>query len=280
MTINCKGQLIDLSTPKVMGILNVTPDSFYDGGRFVSEKNVLIQVENMLQDGANFIDIGGQSSKPKAAIVSIDEELKRVVSIVDLILKKFPETMISIDTFNSKVAQIAVENGAAIINDISAGNLDDNMFETIAKLQVPYIMMHMRGTPQTMQEMTNYDDLVKDVLFYFSEKVAKARSFGINDLIIDPGFGFAKTLEQNFELLNKLELFEMLELPILVGVSRKSMIYKTLETTPENALNGTSVLNTISLTKGGNILRVHDVKEAVECVKLYAMLDRNMRIIG
>ncbi|MCB6061908.1 dihydropteroate synthase [Flavobacterium psychrophilum] len=280
MTINCKGQLIDLSTPKVMGILNVTPDSFYDGGRFVSEKNVLIQVENMLQDGANFIDIGGQSSKPKAAIVSIDEELKRVVSIVDLILKKFPETMISIDTFNSKVAQIAVENGAAIINDISAGNLDDNMFETIAKLQVPYIMMHMRGTPQTMQEMTNYDDLLKDILFYFSEKVAKARSFGINDLIIDPGFGFAKTLEQNFELLNKLELFEMLELPILVGVSRKSMIYKTLETTPENALNGTSVLNTIALTKGGNILRVHDVKEAVECVKLYAMLDRNMRIIG
>ncbi|SNB38074.1 dihydropteroate synthase [Flavobacterium psychrophilum] len=280
MTINCKGQLIDLSTPKVMGILNVTPDSFYDGGRFVSEKNVLIQVENMLQDGANFIDIGGQSSKAKAAIVSIDEELKRVVSIVDLILKKFPETMISIDTFNSKVAQIAVEKGAAIINDISAGNLDDNMFETIAKLQVPYIMMHMRGTPQTMQEMTNYDDLLKDILFYFSEKVAKARSFGINDLIIDPGFGFAKTLEQNFELLNKLELFEMLELPILVGVSRKSMIYKTLETTPENALNGTSVLNTIALTKGGNILRVHDVKEAVECVKLYAMLDRNMRIIG
>ncbi|EPE9900537.1 dihydropteroate synthase [Flavobacterium psychrophilum] len=278
MTINCKGQLIDLSTPKVMGILNVTPDSFYDGGRFVSEKNVLIQVENMLQDGANFIDIGGQSSKPKAAIVSIDEELKRVVSIVDLILKKFPETMISIDTFNSKVAQIAVENGAAIINDISAGNLDDNMFETIAKLQVPYIMMHMRGTPQTMQEMTNYDDLLKDILFYFSEKVAKARSFGINDLIIDPGFGFAKTLEQNFELLNKLELFEMLELPILVGVSRKSMIYKTLETTPENALNGTSVLNTIALTKGGNILRVHDVKEAVECVKLYNQLHKFAQI--
>ncbi|EKT3956728.1 dihydropteroate synthase [Flavobacterium psychrophilum] len=278
MTINCKGQLIDLSTPKVMGILNVTPDSFYDGGRFVSEKNVLIQVENMLQDGANFIDIGGQSSKPKAAIVSIDEELKRVVSIVDLILKKFPETMISIDTFNSKVAQIAVEKGAAIINDISAGNLDDNMFETIAKLQVPYIMMHMRGTPQTMQEMTNYDDLVKDILFYFSEKVAKARSFGINDLIIDPGFGFAKTLEQNFELLNKLELFEMLELPILVGVSRKSMIYKTLETTPENALNGTSVLNTIALTKGGNILRVHDVKEAVECVKLYNQLHKFAQI--
>ena len=272
MTINCKGQLIDLSTPKVMGILNVTPDSFYDGGRFVSDEKMLSQVEKMLQDGANFIDIGGQSSKPNAAIISVDEELKKVVSAVDLILKNFPETIISIDTFNSKVAQITVENGAAIINDISAGSLDEKMFETIAKLQVPYIMMHMRGTPQTMSKMTNYYDLVKDILFYFSEKVAKARSFGINDLIIDPGFGFAKTLEQNFELLNKLELFQMLELPVLVGISRKSMIYKTLGNLPENALNGTSVLNTISLTKDANILRVHDVKEAVECVKLYNQL--------
>ena len=272
MTINCKGQLIDLSTPKVMGILNVTPDSFYDGGRFVSDKKLLSQVEKMLQDGANFIDIGGQSSKPNAEIVSVDEELNRVISTVDLILKNFPETIISIDTFNSKVAQKAVENGAAIINDISAGSLDEKMFEIIAKLQVPYIMMHMRGTPQTMSKMTNYADLVKDILFYFSEKIAKARSFGINDLLIDPGFGFAKTLEQNFELLNKLELIQMLELPVLVGVSRKSMVYKTLETTPENALNGTSVLNTIALTKGANILRVHDVKEAVECVKLYGQL--------
>jgi dihydropteroate synthase len=274
MTINCKGQLIDLSLPKVMGILNVTPDSFYDGGRFVSDEKMLSQVEQMLQDGATFIDIGGQSSKPNAEIVSVDEELKRVVFAVDLILKNFPEAIISIDTFNSKVAQIAVETGAAIINDISAGILDDNMFETIAKLQVPYIMMHMRGTPQTMSKMTNYDDLVKDILFYFSEKVAKARSFGINDLIVDPGFGFAKTLGQNFELLNKLELFQILELPILVGISRKSMIYKMLETTPENALNGTSVLNTIALTKGANILRVHDVKEAVECVKLYNKLQK------
>ena len=274
MTINCKGQLIDLSTPKVMGILNVTPDSFYDGGRFDSDKKLLSQVEKMLQDGANFIDIGGQSSKPNAEIVSVDEEMKKVVSAVDLILKNFPETIISIDTFNSKVAQIAVENGAAIINDISAGSLDEKMFETIAKLQVPYIMMHMRGTPQTMSKMTNYADLVKDILFYFSEKIAKARSFGINDLLIDPGFGFAKTLEQNFELLNKLELIQMLELPVLVGVSRKSIVYKTLETTPENALNGTSVLNTISLTKGANILRVHDVKEAVECVRLYNQLQK------
>lgn len=274
MTINCKGQLIDLSMPKVMGILNVTPDSFYDGGSFISDKNILLQVEKMLLEGATFIDIGGQSSKPNAAIVSVDEELKRVIPIVDLILKKFPETIISIDTFNSKVAQIAVENGAAIINDISAGSLDSTMFESVAKLQVPYIMMHMRGTPQTMQKMTNYDDLVKDVLFYFSEKVTKARSFGINDLIIDPGFGFAKTLQQNFELLHKLDLFQMLELPILVGLSRKSMIYKTLETDVENALNGTSVLNTISLTKGTNILRVHDVKEAVECVKLWNTINR------
>ncbi|WP_309608823.1 dihydropteroate synthase [Flavobacterium sp.] len=269
MTINCKGQLIDLSTPKVMGILNVTPDSFYDGGKFTSEKNILLQVEKMLTDGATFIDIGGQSSKPNAGIVSVDDELKRVVSVVDVILKQFPETILSVDTFNSKVAQTCVENGASIINDISAGSLDDNMFAMIAKLQVPYIMMHMRGNPQTMQKLTDYDDLVKDILFYFSEKVAKARSFGINDLIIDPGFGFAKTIEQNFELLNKLELFQMLELPILVGISRKGMIYKTLETTAENALNGTSVLNTIALTKGANILRVHDVKEAIECVKLF-----------
>ena len=274
MTINCKGRLIDLSTPRIMGILNVTPDSFFDGGRFVSDENMLFQVENMLQDGATFIDVGGQSSKPNAAIVSVDEELTRVVCAVELILKNFPETIISIDTFNSKVAQIAVESGAAMINDISAGNLDDKMFETVAKLQVPYIMMHMRGTPQTMSKVTNYDDLVKDILFYFSEKVAKARSFGINDLIVDPGFGFAKTLEQNFELLNKLELFEILELPVLVGISRKSMIYKTLENTPENALNGTSVLNTIALTKGANILRVHDVKEAVECVNLYNQLQK------
>lgn len=256
-----------------MGILNVTPDSFYDGGRLASEKLIVNQVGKMLLEGATFIDIGGQSSKPNAAIVSVDEELKRVVSTVDLVLKNFPEAIISIDTFNSKVAQIAIENGAALINDISAGSLDDNMFETIAKLQVPYIMMHMRGTPQTMNQMTNYDDLVKEMLFYFSEKVAKAKSFGINDLIIDPGFGFAKTVEQNFELLHKLDLFQMLELPVLVGLSRKSMIYKTLETTPENALNGTSILNTIALTKGATILRVHDVKEAVECVKLFNQIN-------
>ena len=255
-----------------MGILNVTPDSFYDGGKYTGDKNILNRVEKMLLDGATFIDIGGQSSKPNAATVTVDEELKRVVPIVGLIIKQFPKAILSIDTFNSKIAQECVENGVAIINDISAGNLDERMFETVAKLQVPYIMMHLRGNPQTMQTLTDYQNLVKDILFYFSEKVAKARSFGINDLIIDPGFGFAKTTTQNFELLNKLDLFQMLELPILAGISRKGMIYKTLETTTEKALNGTTVLNTIALTKNANILRVHDVKEAVECVKLYETL--------
>ncbi|MEO8515488.1 MAG: dihydropteroate synthase [Flavobacterium sp.] len=272
MTINCKGQLIDLSTPKIMGILNATPDSFYDGGRFDSDKAILLQVEKMLTDGATFIDIGGQSSRPNSEWLPVDAELNRIVPVVDLVLNNFPETLISIDTFHSKVAQTCIENGAALINDISAGNLDDKMFETVAKLRVPYIMMHMRGTPQTMKSLTNYDDLLKEVLFYFSEKVAKARSFGIHDLIIDPGFGFAKTIEQNFELLSKLDLFKILELPLLIGISRKGMIYKTLETTAENALNGTSVVNTMALTKGANILRVHDVKEAVECVKLFNQL--------
>lgn len=272
MTINCKGQLIDLSTPKVMGILNVTPDSFYDGGQFDSDKRMLSQVEKMLSEGVDFIDIGGQTTKPNADLISVEEELQRVIPAVDLILKNFPEALLSIDTFYSKVAEESITNGAALINDVSAGSLDENMFKTMARLQVPYIMMHMRGTPQTMQHLTVYDDLVKDILFYFSEKVAKARSLGINDLIIDPGFGFAKTISQNFELMNKLELFQFLELPLLIGISRKSTIYKTLGITPDEALNGTSVLNTIALTKGANILRVHDVKEAVECVKLYGQL--------
>ncbi len=273
MTINCKGKLIDLSAPKVMGILNVTPNSFYDGGKHIDEKSILLQVEKMLLEGATFIDIGGYSSKPNAEFVSEEEELQRILPIVQKVLNEFPETIISIDTFRSKVAKETVERGAAMMNDISAGNLDDAMFQTIADLQVPYIMMHMRGTPQTMQSMTQYENIVKEMIFYFSERVAKARSLGINDLIIDPGFGFAKTLEQNFEVLNKLELFQMLELPLLAGVSRKSMIYKTLDTTAEFALNGTTSLNTISLLKGAKILRVHDVKEALECVKLFNQLN-------
>ena len=252
-----------------MGILNVTPNSFFDGGKYKNGSDMLSQVEKMLNDGATFIDIGAYSSKPNAEFVSEAEELQRIVPIVQLILKHFPATLISIDTFRSEVAKVCIENGAAIINDISAGNLDAKMMETIAKYNVPFIMMHLRGTPQTMQTMTHYENIVKEILFYFSERIAKARSFGINDLIIDPGFGFAKTLEQNYEVLQKMELFEMLELPLLAGFSRKSMIYKTLHSTAEEALNGTTVLNTISLTKGAKILRVHDVKEAMECVSLF-----------
>jgi dihydropteroate synthase len=268
MTINCKGILVDLSTPKVMGILNVTPNSFFDGGKYKNEIEILSQVEKMLLDGATFIDVGAYSSKPNAEFVSEQQEISRIVPVVNLILKHFPETIISIDTFRSEVAKASIESGAAIINDIAAGNLDEKMFEIIAKYNVPYIMMHMRGNPQTMQTLTEYDDILKEMLFYFSEKVAVARSFGINDLIIDPGFGFAKTITQNYEVFQKMELFNMLELPLLVGISRKSMIYKTLETTIENALNGTTVLNTLALTKGAKILRVHDVKEAMECVTL------------
>ena len=269
MTINCKGQLIDLSAPKIMGILNVTPNSFYDGGKFTLSENGLSQVGKMLEEGATFIDIGAYSSKPNAEFVSEEEERNRILPVVQSILKQFPDALLSIDTFRSEIAAVCIENGAAIINDISAGNLDEKMMDVVAKHNVPYIMMHMRGTPQTMQSQTNYENIVKEIVFYFSEKVSKARSLGINDLIIDPGFGFAKTLEQNYEVLRNLELFQILDLPILAGISRKSMVYKPLEVTANEALNGTTVLNTIALTKGATILRVHDVKEAMECVKLF-----------
>ncbi len=272
-TINCKGTLINLSTPKVMGIVNVTPDSFFDGGKLTNSNEIVLQVDKMLRDGATFFDLGGYSSKPGAEFVSEAEELNRVVPIVKLLVEKFPVILLSIDTFRSEVAKQAIENGAALINDISAGQLDEKMLETVAKLQVPYIMMHMKGTPKTMQSLANYDDLLKEMNFYFSERVAKARSFGLNDIIIDPGFGFAKTLEQNYELLQNLELLQFHDLPILAGISRKSMIYKALETAPEEALNGTTFLHAFCLQKGANILRVHDVKEAVECVSLYGLLD-------
>lgn len=272
MTINCRGNLIDLTIPKVMGILNVTPNSFYDGGKYANEKALLNQAAKMLEEGATFIDIGAYSSKPSAEFVSETEETERLVPAVQLILQHFPEALISVDTFRANVAKAALEAGACIVNDIAAGGLDKQMMQTVAEFQVPYIMMHMKGNPQTMQSLAQYNNITKEVLFYFSEKIAQARSFGINDLIVDPGFGFAKTTEQNFELLDNLELFDRLELPILVGVSRKSMIYKTLETTAEFALNGTTVLNTIALQKGSNILRVHDVKEAIECVKLHQSL--------
>ena len=272
MTINCLGKLIDLTSPKVMGILNVTINSFYDGGKHSDEKSLLVQVEKMLKEGATFIDIGAYSSKPSAEFVSEVEEIERLVPAIQSVLKHFPDTLISVDTFRARVAKEAIENGACIINDISAGSLDAAMMETVAGHQVPYIMMHMKGNPQTMQSLASYQNIIKEMLFYFSEKVAQARSLGINDLLIDPGFGFAKTKDQNFEVMNNLELFQMLELPILVGVSRKSMIYKTLETSADFALNGTTVMNTIALQKGANILRVHDVKEAIETIKLVSQL--------
>lgn len=251
-----------------MGILNCTPDSFFDGGKYKNENEILSQVEKMLSEGATFIDLGAYSSKPNAAFVSEEEETNRLLPIVDLLVKHFPDILLSIDTFRASVAEKAIQSGAVIINDISAGSLDQNMFSTVARLQVPYIMMHMKGTPQTMQTLTQYQNICKEMRYYFSEKVAQARQLGINDLIIDPGFGFAKTTEQNFEVLQKLELFQTLNLPLLAGISRKSMIYKTLEITPQESLNGTSILNTIALQKGAKILRVHDVKEAVQCIEL------------
>lgn len=275
MTINCKGRLLDLNSPKVMGILNVTPDSFYDGGKYKDELEILNQVETMLNDGATIIDVGGYSSRPGAKEIKINEEIGRVVPVVELILNKFPETLISIDTFRSKVAQKSIVAGASIVNDISAGHLDSDMLSTVGKLGVPYIMMHMRGNPKTMQNQTQYEDLVKEVNSYFAERISIAHEHKIIDIIIDPGFGFAKTLEQNFELLNKFELLQIVGKPILAGVSRKSMIYKTLDTSSEKALNGTTALNMLALQKGAKILRVHDVKEAMECVTLFNKLHTN-----
>ncbi|CAM3938034.1 dihydropteroate synthase [Flavobacterium antarcticum] len=269
MTINCNGRLIDLTQPKVMGILNVTPNSFFDGGRYSDENAILQQAEKMLFEGATFIDIGAYSSKPNAEYVSEEEEMERLIPIVKLLVREFPEIILSIDTFRSAVAQNAIEAGAAIINDISAGSLDDTMMQTVAKLKVPYIMMHMKGTPKTMQSLTQYDDIIKEIMLYFAQKISEARRFGINDVIVDPGFGFAKTTAQNFEVLQKSALFKMLDVPILAGLSRKSMIYKTLNATPKEALNGTTVLNTLALTNGANILRVHDVKEAMETIALF-----------
>jgi len=268
MTLNCKGQLIDLSTPKVMGILNITPDSFYDGGLYKNESEILQQTEKMLIEGATFIDIGAYSSRPGGKHISESEELKRIVPVVNLILSHFPETFLSIDTFRSSVARQCIEAGATMINDISAGKMDKAMLSTVANLNVPYIMMHMKGTPQNMQQHTEYENLVKEIIFYFSERIAEARSHKINDIIIDPGFGFSKNIDQNYDLISKLDFFTNLNTPLLVGFSRKSMIYNLLESTPKEALNGTSVLNTLALTKGASILRVHDVKEAMECIKI------------
>lgn len=271
--INCKGELIFFDTPKVMGILNITPDSFYAQSR-TTPAEVLRKAEQMLEEGATFVDIGGYSSRPNAQEVSPQEELQRVVPVVEALVKHFPDIRISVDTFRAEVARESLEAGACIINDISAGQIDPAIWEVVAHYQVPYIAMHMRGTPQTMQTYTEYDKLTKDILYYFSQVKDKARQLRINDLIIDPGFGFSKTLAQNYELMQQLALFKALECPILVGISRKSMIYKLLDTTPEEALNGTTVLNTFALLHGADILRVHDVKEALECVKIVGELCR------
>lgn len=271
--INCKGELICFDTPKVMGILNITPDSFYAHSR-TTPAEVLRKAEQMLEEGATFVDIGGYSSRPNAQEVSPQEELQRVVPVVEALVKHFPDIRISVDTFRAEVARESLEAGACIINDISAGQIDPAIWEVVAHYQVPYIAMHMRGTPQTMQTYTEYDKLTKDILYYFSQIKDKARQLRINDLIVDPGFGFSKTLAQNYELMQQLALFKALECPILVGISRKSMIYKLLDTTPEAALNGTTVLNTFALLHGADILRVHDVKEAVECVKIVGELCR------
>ena len=267
--INVKGQLMDLSQPKVMGILNVTPDSFYAESRLQTEKEIILRLQEMENEGASIVDIGAYSSRSNAQHISIEEEMERLRNCLTLVNKECPNAIVSIDTFRADIAKMCVEEyGAAMINDISAGNMDKQMFATIAQLEVPYIIMHMQGTPQDMQSAPHYDNLLKEVFYYFSEKISKLRDLGVKDIILDPGFGFGKTLEHNYQLMNHLEEFSTFELPLLVGISRKSMIYKLLGTSPEEALNGTTALNTISLLKGANILRVHDVKAAVEAVNI------------
>ena len=267
--INVNGRLMDLSEPQVMGILNVTPDSFYAGSRSETEKDIVQRLHQIIDEGASIIDIGGYSSRPNAEHISAEEEMSRLRNGLEIIRKHSPNAVVSVDTFRADVAKMCVEEyGVAIINDISAGQMDEEMFPTMAKLGVPYIIMHMKGTPQDMQVSPKYDHFLKEIFYYFSEKVQKLRDLGVKDIIIDPGFGFGKTLEHNYELMNYLEEFSLFELPLLVGVSRKSMIYKLLGTTPEEALNGTTALHTIALLKGAHILRVHDVKEAVESIKI------------
>lgn len=273
-SINIKGQLLDFSTPWVMGILNVTPDSFYEGSRKQSEEQIITRVQQIIDEGGTVIDIGAQSSNPKSEFLSPQVEIERLDFALKIINKHFPNTILSVDTFYADVARFAVEeHGVAIVNDVSGGNLDKEMFTTVAKLNVPYILMHMRGTPQTMQELTQYKDLVQDIFYYFSEKVAQLNHLGVNDIIIDPGFGFSKTVDQNYELMASLRGFSIFDLPLLVGISRKSMIYKLLDTSPTESLNGTTALNTFALLNGANILRVHDVKEAVEAVRITRKLD-------
>ena len=268
LTLNVRGRLLDLSSPKVMGIVNITPDSFYDGGETLTIDKALEQTGKMLEEGATFIDIGAYSSRPNAQHISSEEEIERLIPALTAIVKEYPEAIISIDTFRAAVAKAAVESGAHIINDISGGEMDEDMFRTAADLQVPYILMHMKGTPQTMVSESQYSDIFDEVYQYFVTRIHTLKQLGVIDIILDPGFGFAKTADQSFELLGKMDQFKLLELPVLAGMSRKSMISKTLNTTAELALNGTTVANTIALLKGAKILRVHDVKEAMEAITI------------
>ena len=274
--INCNGTLIDLSAPKVMGILNCTPDSFFDGGKYHNSASIIDQVEKMLSEGATFIDVGAYSSRPGAKHISEEEELERILPVIKLLISEFSSVLISVDTFRSKVAAQCVHHGACIVNDISAGEMDVNMFSTVAKLQVPYVMMHMQGTPQNMQQNPTYTNVVTDLLYCFSKKIAELHTLGVNDIITDVGFGFGKTLEHNYQLLKHLELFKNLETPLLAGLSRKGMLYKPLNITADAALNATTAANTVALLHGASILRVHDVKEAVEAVKIVALLNNKL----
>ena len=271
-TINVKGSILDLSSPKIMGIVNVTPDSFYSGSRESNTSDVLKKVEQMAQAGATFVDIGGYSSRPGADDISEDDEWQRIANPIAAVSREFADLIISVDTFRGSVARRAIDAGAHVINDISGGDLDKEMFGTVADLDVPYIMMHMKGSPQNMVQKTNYTDLLAEVTEYFAGKLNQLNSLGVKDIIIDPGFGFAKNIEQNFQLLRDLEFLKNLDHPLLVGVPRKSMIYKSLNIQPEDALNGTTALNTVALLKGASILRVHDVKEAAEAVQLVNLL--------
>lgn len=276
-SINVNGKLIDLAEPQVMGILNVTPDSFYSGSRKQTEEDIRNRVKQIIDEGGQMIDIGAYSSRPGADDVSTQEEMARLRHGMKIVNEMAPDMPVSVDTFRADVAKMCVEElGVGIINDISGGELDKRMFETVAKLGVPYILMHMKGTPQTMQQAPHYDDLMKEIMLYFAEKIQKLRDLGQKDIILDPGYGFAKTIEHNYELLAHQEMLHVFELPLLVGISRKSMIFRLLGSSPEESLNGTSVLNTIALQKGASILRVHDVKECAEVVKIVKMMENNL----
>jgi dihydropteroate synthase len=273
--LNCRGRLLDLSTPAVMGILNLTPDSFFDGGKYTDEKSILNHVAKMLEEGAAIIDVGAQSTRPKSTLIPLEEEEKRLLPKLKSLRKEFPNAVFSVDTFYSSVAEKAIEEGADFINDVSGGMMDNKMFDTVAKLKVPYVLMHIRGTPQNMQDNPQYQNTVTEVMDYLVERIQKLTSLGVNDIIIDVGFGFGKSLEHNLKLLNHLDLFNWLNKPILVGISRKSMVTKALNIKTEDALNGTTVLHTIALMKGADILRVHDVRPAIEAVQIFQKTNMN-----